>query len=235
MAARRGGGTCEAKTPGAERSSVSRRLRARRTAGPRATRHSVIEHGARPLHSVARMKRVAAPLLVFAFLLAASLRAAEAALPDGLYAEFSTPRGTFVAELFYEQTPLTCASFVGRAEGTLTPRDGKPFFTGLRWYRVVPGFVIQSGDPTAPRAGEPPRSEADEAAAHPRVFADEFGSLSTDSDWVPKEMLKLIMHARYPEMSNVTRQYTVQTGWDLPTQGGYDVVIDLRHLRDFEL
>jgi cyclophilin family peptidyl-prolyl cis-trans isomerase len=39
---------------------------------------------------------------------------------------------------------------------------------------VVPGFVIQSGDPTAPRAGEPPRSEADEAAAHPRVFADEF-------------------------------------------------------------
>ena len=39
------------------------------------------------------------------------------------------------------------ASFVGLAEGTIAPRKGKPFFTGLKWYRVVPGFVIQSGDP----------------------------------------------------------------------------------------
>jgi cyclophilin family peptidyl-prolyl cis-trans isomerase len=120
------------------------------------------------------MRRAAAPLLVFILLAAAWLPAAEAPLPDGLYAEFTTPRGVFVAELFFEKTPLTCASFVGRAEGTLAAREGRPFFTGLRWYRVVPGFVIQSGDPTAPRPGEPPRSEAEEAAAHGQPFPDEF-------------------------------------------------------------
>jgi cyclophilin family peptidyl-prolyl cis-trans isomerase len=71
----------------------------------------------------------------------------SAKLADGLYAEFTTPRGVFVAELYYQQAPATVAGFVGLAEGTLSPRDGKPFYTGLTWYRVVPGFVIQSGNP----------------------------------------------------------------------------------------
>ena len=43
--------------------------------------------------------------------------------------------------LHYRQVPLTVTSFVGLAEGTLAPRDGHPFYTGLTWYRVVPGFV----------------------------------------------------------------------------------------------
>lgn len=68
-------------------------------------------------------------------------------LADGLYAEFTTPRGVFVTELYYKQAPATVAGFVGLAEGTLSPREGQPFYTGLTWYRVVPGFVIQSGNP----------------------------------------------------------------------------------------
>ena len=108
----------------------------------------------------------------------ASARAAEtsglpgptAGLPDGLYARFTTPQGAFVVELLYERAPLTCASFVGRAEGSLAPRpDGQPFFTGLKWYRVVPGFVIQSGDPTKTTGAEP-----DTDAGHPLSFPDEF-------------------------------------------------------------
>lgn len=75
-------------------------------------------------------------------------------LADGLYAVFTTPRGVFVTELFYQKTPLTVASFVGLAEGTLAPRDGKPFYTGLTWYRVVPGFVIQSGNPGLKDTGD---------------------------------------------------------------------------------
>lgn len=98
----------------------------------------------------------------------------ELPLPDGLYAEFVTPRGSFVAELEFRRVPMTVSSFVGRAEGWLAPRDGKPFFTGLKWYRVVPNFVIQSGDPVRSTAADPSKlTEADEAAGHPFPFPDE--------------------------------------------------------------
>ncbi len=87
------------------------------------------------------------------------------ALPDGLYAEFTTPRGTFTAQLFYRLTPMTCASFVGLAEGTLGPANERPFFQHLTWYRVVPDFVIQSGNPGNKDTGDEPR---------PYAFPDEF-------------------------------------------------------------
>jgi len=83
-------------------------------------------------------------------------------LPDGLYAEFTTPHGVFVTELFHQQVPLTVANFVGLAEGTLAPRSGQPYYTGLKWYRVVPGFVIQSGNPLAPADGDTGYSFPDE-------------------------------------------------------------------------
>lgn len=90
------------------------------------------------------------PLLWFG---CAQLLATEK-LADGLYAVFTTPRGVFVTELYYRQAPATVAGFVGLAEGTLAPRDGKPFYTGLTWYRVVPGFVIQSGNPGLKDTGD---------------------------------------------------------------------------------
>ncbi len=102
--------------------------------------------------------------------------ATDSPLPDGLYAEFTTPRGVFTARLDYERVPMTVNSFVGRAEGTITPRNGKPFYTGLRWYRVVPDFVIQSGDPTNPGEGTPdrkPPAKANGLASHPLPFPDE--------------------------------------------------------------
>lgn len=103
------------------------------------------------------------------FLLTSSLflRAAAAALPDGLYAEFTTPRGAFTVELFHTKAPLMCVNFTGLAEGTLAPKDGRPFYTGLTWYRVVPGFVIQSGNPGL-------KDTDDEAKPIPHRFPDEF-------------------------------------------------------------
>ncbi len=86
-------------------------------------------------------------------------------LPDGLYAEFTTPRGVFTARLFYNLTPMTCASFVGLAEGKLGPKNDRPFFKNLTWYRVVPNFVMQSGNPGNKDTGDEPR---------PYNFPDEF-------------------------------------------------------------
>src|SRR6478736_6474653 len=67
-------------------------------------------------------------------------------LPDGLYSEITTPRGVVVCQLYFQQTPMAVANHVGLAEGTLGPRQGKPFYDGLTWHRVVPGFVAQGGD-----------------------------------------------------------------------------------------
>lgn len=107
------------------------------------------------------------------------LRAEEPAvsdLPDGLYAEFVTPHGTVVCELFFTRAPLTVANFVGLAEGTLGPRPGQPYFNGIKFHRVVPDFVVQGGDPTGTGSGGPGYSFPDEFI--PGLRHDDVGILS---------------------------------------------------------
>jgi cyclophilin family peptidyl-prolyl cis-trans isomerase len=89
----------------------------------------------------------------------------KAGPPDGLFAEITTPRGLITCELFFEQVPLTVASFVGLAEGTLGPEPRKPYFDGLTFHRVASGFVIQGGDPTGTGSGGPGYRFPDEFAA----------------------------------------------------------------------
>ena len=80
-------------------------------------------------------------------------------LEDGLYAEFVTNKGNFVAELFYEATPMTVASFVSLAEGQgeMVEEDyrGKKFYDGLKFHRVIEDFMIQGGDPSGTGSGGP--------------------------------------------------------------------------------
>jgi len=79
-------------------------------------------------------------------------------LPDGVYAEMHTSKGTITLFLEHEKTPLTVASFVGLAEGkfpnTAKPA-GMPFFDGLAFFRVEPDLFIQSGDPDGNGRGGP--------------------------------------------------------------------------------
>ena len=83
-------------------------------------------------------------------------------VPDGLYAEVTTPRGVVLAELHYKEAPMTVANYVGLAEGALGPNIGTPFFDGLIFHRVVPEFVVQGGDPTGKGAGGPGYNFPDE-------------------------------------------------------------------------
>ncbi|WP_432410353.1 peptidylprolyl isomerase [Rasiella sp. SM2506] len=80
-------------------------------------------------------------------------------LGDGLYAEFITSKGTFVAKLYNEATPLTVASFVELAEGKSKMVDsaykGKKYYNGLVFHRVMKDFMIQGGDPLGNGTGGP--------------------------------------------------------------------------------
>ena len=99
-------------------------------------------------------------------------------LPDGLYAQVETNRGTITLQLEHEKTPLTVINFVGLAEGTLrTNREaGVRYYDGLTFHRVIPDFMIQGGDPTASGSGGPGYRFADEF--HPDLRHDRPGILS---------------------------------------------------------
>ena len=72
-------------------------------------------------------------------------------MPDGIYATFNTNKGKFKVSLDYKRAPMTVANFIGLAEGTIkniSYGPGVPFFKGSIWHRVVPGHVIQGGEPS---------------------------------------------------------------------------------------
>ncbi|SDU09257.1 Peptidyl-prolyl cis-trans isomerase (rotamase)-cyclophilin family [Polaribacter sp. Hel1_33_78] len=73
-------------------------------------------------------------------------------LKEGLYAEIQTNKGDVLLELYAEDAPMTVANFVSLAEGTNTKVtdsiQGKKYFDGIRFHRVVNNFIIQGGDPT---------------------------------------------------------------------------------------
>jgi len=79
-----------------------------------------------------------------------------------LTAKIETNQGTFTCQLFDKQAPITVANFVGLARGVRPwkdPKSGKwvkkPFYDGLIFHRVIPGFMIQGGDPLGVGTGNP--------------------------------------------------------------------------------
>ena len=96
--------------------------------------------------------RVIKYLLVFIVLLSGCKAAKYNDLQDGLYADIQTNKGDILLKLHAEEVPMTVANFVSLSEGT-NPRTvdslkGKRYYDGLRFYRVVSNFMIQTGDRT---------------------------------------------------------------------------------------
>ena len=87
---------------------------------------------------------------------------------NGLAAVFDTSKGQIRVALFADDAPLTVANFVNLAQ--------RGFYDGLKFHRVIAGFMIQGGDPTGTGRGGPGYTFADEFS--PRRRHDSAGVLS---------------------------------------------------------
>ena len=72
--------------------------------------------------------------------------------PPGLYWILNTSMGKITAQLYEKEAPGTVANFVALTRGTKAAKDKsgamtkRPYFNGVTFHRVIPGFMIQTGD-----------------------------------------------------------------------------------------
>jgi peptidyl-prolyl cis-trans isomerase A (cyclophilin A) len=96
---------------------------------------------------------------------------------DTIYATLETNHGDVQIQLFADQAPKTVDNFVGLAQGKVEwsdPTTGEktkaPFYDGLTFHRVIPGFMIQGGCPRGDGRGGPGYTFKDEF--HPDLSFD---------------------------------------------------------------
>lgn len=100
-------------------------------------------------------------------------------MQDGIYAKFTTPKGSILVKLTHDKTPGTVGNFVGLAEGQLENKVkpmGTPYYNGLKFHRVIPDFMVQAGCPQGTGTGDAGYKFDDEF--HPELKHDRPGVLS---------------------------------------------------------
>src|SRR5580658_8707700 len=99
-------------------------------------------------------------------------------------AVIETSVGNLNCTLFPDKAPLGVANFVGLANGTKdwknpvsgATKHGVPLYDGTIFHRVIPGFMIQGGDPAGNGTGSPGYEFRNEAS--PDLLFDRPGRLA---------------------------------------------------------
>ncbi|MFH1133973.1 MAG: peptidylprolyl isomerase [Nanoarchaeota archaeon] len=84
------------------------------------------------------------------------------------HAFINTTLGTIEIELFEDKAPITTGNFINLSK--------KGFYNSVIFHRVIPGFMIQGGDPTGTGRGGSEKLIPDEF--HPSLTHDSAGILS---------------------------------------------------------
>ena len=86
-----------------------------------------------------------------------------------LFAVIHTNQGDIEVKLFPKEAPKAVENFVGLASGEkpwthpmTRKQEHKPLYDGVTFHRVIPGFMIQGGDPLGEGYGGPGYTFADE-------------------------------------------------------------------------
>jgi len=110
-------------------------------------------------------------LSIFALLITSSLFSSPSfATTKEPVVTMKTSLGTITIKLFKDKAPKTVENFIGLAKGTkewTDPKTGKKMkgvslYKGTIFHRVIPGFMIQGGDPLGQGTGGPGYQFADE-------------------------------------------------------------------------
>ncbi|MBX6391469.1 MAG: peptidylprolyl isomerase [Frankia sp.] len=128
-------------------------------------------------------------------------------MAEELYATLRTTQGDIEVRLFPDHAPITVNNFVGLATGEKEWTDpktgqkvtGTPLYSGTIFHRVIPGFMIQGGDPLGTGRGGPGYKFRDEfhpdlvfnrpyllamANAGPRTNGSQFFITVAPTDWL---------------------------------------------------
>src|SRR5579871_5633430 len=104
--------------------------------------------------------------------------------PANPTAIIDTTAGKMNCTLFPNKAPIGVANFIGLANGTKdwknpvsgATKHNTPLYDGTIFHRVIPGFMIQGGDPAGNGSGEPGYRFKNETS--PDVLFDQPGRLA---------------------------------------------------------
>jgi peptidyl-prolyl cis-trans isomerase A (cyclophilin A) len=125
-------------------------------------------------------------IILFALLFTPATFAAETkkAPEKNPVAVIKTSLGSITVKLFKDKAPITVENFTGLASGSKEWTDpktnkkvkGKSLYSGTIFHRVIPGFMVQGGDPLGQGVGGPGYEFQDEVGpldsfANPGIIA----------------------------------------------------------------